>query len=347
METGPTPGGTDAGGDADAQGEPGTSPTRPKIKRSISFSFDTDEPAHDSPEPPTPAVRRRRPPPLLSPTSPIDSEIGSPLAIRSPMGGTRHPSVPQVSPPDGHSPLATTHDRSLARPTTIPQSPGTPLQIRSRKKTVVIDDPKALPGAAWFTLFFVACHYLILLFLWMSGYYYNSNPAPTALFLIPTFTMGCVTALGLLCLFTSRNKYIRILMAPRTGMLLAVAGLAGGSAWSLMIYGPLHDDFSQAIQFAGCAALVFLYFALVRRRLSFAGVAFAAGFSPSLLPRTRKRGRAHTCAVDLSHALAHMNTSIINIGVTHGKNPRLFVHVRSHVYAGGDAVSRVRSVLIR
>jgi hypothetical protein len=71
METGPTPGGTDAGGDADAQGEPGTSPTRPKIKRSISFSFDTDEPAHDSPEPPTPAVRRRRPPPLLSPTSPI------------------------------------------------------------------------------------------------------------------------------------------------------------------------------------------------------------------------------------------------------------------------------------
>ena len=108
-----------------------------------------------------------------------DSEIGSPLAIRSPMGGTRHPSVPQVSPPDGHSPLATTHDRcascrcvcgnaghvpiqrrsasshcrarvscrSLARPTTIPQSPGTPLQIRSRKKTVVIDDPKVLPSA--------------------------------------------------------------------------------------------------------------------------------------------------------------------------------------------------------
>ena len=111
--------------------------------------------------------------------SPFDSSaIDSPMVIQSPLGGTRHPSVPMLSP-DSLSPLATTHDRyalqkkleagfetekplhpcllycllafrtcsmcrSLPRPTTIPQSPGTPLQLRNRSKTVVIDDPKVL-----------------------------------------------------------------------------------------------------------------------------------------------------------------------------------------------------------
>lgn len=173
--------------------------------------------------------------------------------------------------------MATAASRSLSRPSTIPQSPGTPLQLRNRTKTVVIDDPKALPGAAWITVFFMACHYLMFLFLWMAGYYYNSNPAPTSLFLIPTFTTGCVMGLGMVCLMTQRNKYIRILMAPSTGIVLAIGGLAGGSVWCLLIYGARTDDYGLAMQLAFFGSLCLLYFLLVRRRLGFANAAFSAG----------------------------------------------------------------------
>ena len=69
---------------------------------------------------------------------------------------------------------------------------------------------------------------MICLLLTCNSYYYNSNPAPTSLFLIPSFTSGCVTALGMLCLVTNRNKYIGILMAPRTGLVLSAGGLAAG-----------------------------------------------------------------------------------------------------------------------
>ena len=67
-----------------------------------------------------------------------------------------------------------------------------------------------------------------------TSYYYNSNPAPTSLFLIPSFTSGCVAALGMLCLVTNRNKYIGILMAPRTGLFLSTGGLAAGQNCSIV-----------------------------------------------------------------------------------------------------------------
>jgi len=134
----------------------------------------------------------------------------------------------------------------------------------------------------------------------LTRYYYNSNPAPTSLFLIPSFTSGCVTGLGMLCLVTNRNKYIGILMSPRTGLVLSSGGLAAGvvqyqtcfpllhdtllhagalelehtqllrcagAVWCLLVYGPRHNEYSNAIQFAGFSGMVLLYFVLVRRRL--------------------------------------------------------------------------------
>eukprot|EP00961_Rhodomonas_salina_P266701 3604086-Rhodomonas_salina.2 len=114
-------------------------------------------------------------------------------------------------------------------------------------------------------------------FLFVSGAYHNDYPAPVALFLIPAFMSGVVTVVGLLCFALQRNKYISKLIEPTTGMIIAIGGTAAGAAWCLIIYAPLRNDFTLAIQFTLTSAILLIYYLLVRRRLAFASRAFSEG----------------------------------------------------------------------
>ena len=81
----------------------------------------------------------------------------------------------------------------------------------------------------------------------------------------------------MLCLLFQRNKFIRAMMAPRTGIFVAIGGVAGLCVWVMLIFGPLYNDFTLALQFAVISGIFLMYFILVRRRLGFADVAFASG----------------------------------------------------------------------
>ena len=143
-----------------------------------------------------------------------------------------------------------------------------------RSKTVFIDDPKALPGASFFSLIAIGLHYIILAYLFLSGRFYNKYRAPTYLFVIPTFIVAGSTAVGLLCFLLQSNSLVRRLCEPSTGLPLAIVGAFSGSAYCFVVYGTLDGDFFQGYQLLETGILITIYYLLVGRRLAFARIAF-------------------------------------------------------------------------
>eukprot|EP00960_Hanusia_phi_P044497 756670-Hanusia_phi.AAC.13 len=158
---------------------------------------------------------------------------------------------------------------------------------RSRVRRVVyIDKPVSWSGGAFWSLLIVLLHYMIFAFLFLTGLYHNYSEPPVQLALIPSFTAGCVSVFGILCIPLQANKYIRFLLRPSSGMLLSVAAMIGAGVWSAMLYGPLQKNFSQAFQYLESSGAGVIYLLLVYRRLKFADSAFSAGAESLLRVRS-------------------------------------------------------------
>lgn len=148
---------------------------------------------------------------------------------------------------------------------------------RSRRGAVYIEKPKALPVSSYLTVFATLLHYMILVFLFMGGSFYNDNPPPVMLFVIPSFAVGALTIVGILCLVLQGNIVVRKLCEPSTGMKMSILGVFGCGAFSVIVWAPLRNDYTQAIIFFEIGGGMTLYYLLVRRRLAFASIAFAQG----------------------------------------------------------------------
>ncbi|EKX53473.1 hypothetical protein GUITHDRAFT_101174 [Guillardia theta CCMP2712] len=164
-----------------------------------------------------------------------------------------------------------------------------PLLVRRRarvKRVVYIDKPLSLSGSSFWCMLMVALHYMIFAFLLLTGLYHNYSQPPIQLALIPSFTAACVSVFGILCIPLQANKYIRFLLRPSSGLLISVAAMIGAGVWSALLYGPLHNNFSQAFQYLETAASGVLYLLLVYRRLKFADSTFSAGAESLLKVRS-------------------------------------------------------------
>ena len=146
-----------------------------------------------------------------------------------------------------------------------------------RQKVVLIDDPRGLPGASFFTLIAVGFHYIILSYLFLSGRYYNTYRAPTFLFIIPSFIVAGTTVLGLLCYVLQNHRLVRKLCEPSTGLPITIIGILSGAAYCFVVYGTLYRDFFQGYMLLETGLSISVYFLLVSRRLAFACVAFVEG----------------------------------------------------------------------
>jgi hypothetical protein len=148
---------------------------------------------------------------------------------------------------------------------------------RRRRGRANIAKPKALTGSSYLTAWLTFVHYAIIGFLFMSGRYYNDAPPPLLLFIIPSFVAAAATTVGLLCLVMQGRWIVRTMCSPSTGIKISILGIFGCASWSLVLYGPLHNDYTQAIQLYCTGGIMTIYYLLVRRRLSFASIVFSEG----------------------------------------------------------------------
>ena len=148
---------------------------------------------------------------------------------------------------------------------------------RNRKGAVYIVKPRAMPGSSYITVFLTLLHYFILAFLFMGGSFYNENNPPFLLFLIPSFVVGSLTVVGVMCLVLQGNPLVRKLCEPSTGLKMSILGVFGCGAFSMVVWAPLKNDYSQAILMFEIGGGMVVYYLLVRRRLNFASIAFAQG----------------------------------------------------------------------
>ena len=222
----------------------------------------------------------------------------------------------------------------------------TPLPVRRRarvKRVVYIDKPLSLSGSSFWCMLMVALHYMIFAFLLLTGLYHNYSQPPIQLALIPSFTAACVSVFGILCIPLQANKYIRFLLRPSSGLLISVAAMIGAGVWSALLYGPLHNNFSQAFQYLETAASGVLYLLLVYRRLKFADSTFSAG-AESLLKVRSTFVRACAHALVLLMYIALWSFCYINLVEVEGVSPSSNVTQSSNPFprwstGGGNYVS--------